>query len=433
VAGLDYNETFAATAAMEAVRVFFAMVAARDLKLALLKEDIYVRQPQGFVVDGEEDKVIKLLKALYGLKQASREWGELIDAELKKNGFVSGDKESCLYVWEKDGEMVFLILHVDDMAVAAASYEIIEMVMQPLMDRFKMKVEKEPSRFVYFEIERNMEEGWLKLHQRAYIEKMLERFGFQNMKAVTTPAELHVRDILSKDYCPVTEEEKADMKDVPYAELVGALGYLSVAARLDISWIVGRLKSFSANAGREHWKAAKRVARYLTGTRDLGLVFRRGPLVLRGFADASYASIVDTRQSVSAVVFLLAEAAVVGISKRQRSVAQCTMEAETYALGLSAIWGKYLRLLFDDFRLPINGPIVIGEDNEQAEAFNKDSRVRRSEARHIDVKACYAMEAARNGEIEVVRCPGRMMPADIGTKPLGRVEFAEKRLMLGLH
>ena len=73
VAGLDYNETFAATAAMEAVRVFFAMVAARDLKLmsydvsqaflnALLKEDIYVRQPQGFVVDGEEGKVIKLLR-----------------------------------------------------------------------------------------------------------------------------------------------------------------------------------------------------------------------------------------------------------------------------------------------------------------------------------------------------------------------------------
>lgn len=451
ILGLDYTETFAPTAAMDAVRIFFAIVAARgyclmsyDVRQAFvnsdLNEEIYIQKPKGYVETGGEDDddfVLRLLKALYGLKQASKEWSDLIDRLLRELGFVSGDKDSCVYVMEKDGHIILLVLHVDDMAVASDSYEVIEEVMAPLEARFEMKKEREPKKFVYYQIERDAEWTTLKLHQTDYITNLLKRFDLEGLNKARSPAEEKLK--LSREQCPKTEAEKAEMAKHPfdkYWTLVCALGYYAVCSRFDLLFIANLLKVFCANPGKAHWAALRRALRYASGTREWGLVFRRGAREeLVGYADADYAtSDVDDRHSTSGIVILFCGTAIAAVSEKQKfTVSQCTMESEIYALGSCAMRCKYERLLLRDFKVNLTEPIKIYEDNEACREFVKDSRKRRSRARHIDVKECYAIHAVKQNEITVEPIGTDNQLADMMTKPLGPFKLERNARAIGLQ
>lgn len=100
--GVDYTDTFVPMARNDTIRLLVALAAKQGWKIyhldvkstflnGLLEEDIYVEQPEGFTVSGEEEKVYKLIKALYGLKQAPRAWCSRIDAYLLQNGLVKSE------------------------------------------------------------------------------------------------------------------------------------------------------------------------------------------------------------------------------------------------------------------------------------------------------------------------------------------------------
>jgi len=124
---IDFNETFAPVARMDTVRSVLAMVAHNhwsvhqmDVKSTFLngelEEEVYVEQPQGYEVHGQEDKVYRLNKALYGLKQAPRAWYSRIDAYLTQNGFLWSECEPTLYVkTNQQGNMLIVCLYVDDL------------------------------------------------------------------------------------------------------------------------------------------------------------------------------------------------------------------------------------------------------------------------------------------------------------------------------
>ena len=91
------------------------------------------------------------------------------------------------------------------------------------------------------------EDGSLQLDQATYLTKVLERFGMQDCKPVATPLEVGLK--LSKEQCPVTEEEIAKAKNLPYRELIGSLMYLSQATQPDISYAVEKLEQLSDDTG----------------------------------------------------------------------------------------------------------------------------------------------------------------------------------------
>ncbi|VVA19470.1 Hypothetical predicted protein, partial [Prunus dulcis] len=107
--GIDYNETFAPVARLDTIRTLIALAAQKEWNLyqldvksaflnGVLKEEVYVEQPQGFVKDNEEIRVYKLNKALYGLKQAPRAWYDEIDSYFNRAGFKKSPSEATLYV-----------------------------------------------------------------------------------------------------------------------------------------------------------------------------------------------------------------------------------------------------------------------------------------------------------------------------------------------
>ena len=119
--GTNYEETFAPFARMETVQTvlsiesqqkwkFYQMDVKSSFLNGVLKEEVYVEQPPGYGIEGQEHKVCKLWKSLYGLKQAPRAWYNKIDAYLMDNGFKKCDGEPTLYIKVNDGKIIFLFL-----------------------------------------------------------------------------------------------------------------------------------------------------------------------------------------------------------------------------------------------------------------------------------------------------------------------------------
>ncbi|XP_074271674.1 secreted RxLR effector protein 161-like [Silene latifolia] len=119
------------------------------------------------------------------------------------------------------------------------------------------------------------------------------------------------------------------MKIIPYVSVVGSLNYVQTCTRLDISFVVGMLGRYQSNPGMDHWKVAKKVLRYLQGTKELMFTYRRSDhLDVIGYSDSDYAGCVDSRKSTFGYLFLLAEGALSWKSGKQSVIATSTMETE---------------------------------------------------------------------------------------------------------
>ena len=149
-AGIDYEETFSPVAMLKSIRILLSIAAAfdyeiwqMDVKTAFLNgqldEEIYMKQPDGFIANGQENKVCKLLKSIYGLKQASRSWNQRFDQAVKSYGFEQNVDEPCVYKRIKDGKVVFLVLYVDDILLIGNDVGNLSSVKLWLSQQFDMK------------------------------------------------------------------------------------------------------------------------------------------------------------------------------------------------------------------------------------------------------------------------------------------------------
>ncbi|XP_050945518.1 secreted RxLR effector protein 161-like [Cucumis melo] len=111
--------------------------------------------------------------------------------------------------------------------------------------------------------------------------------------------------------CPKNELERNKMETIPYASIVGSLLYAHTCTRPDISFVVGMLGKYQSNIGMDHWKAAKKVLRYLQGTKDYMLTYKRSDhLKVIGYSNSNFSGCVDKRKSTFGYLFLLAEGAI---------------------------------------------------------------------------------------------------------------------------
>nr|GEZ01381.1 hypothetical protein [Tanacetum cinerariifolium] len=123
--GIDFEESFALVARMEAIRIFLAYAAHKSFSMfqmdvkttflhGLLKEDVYVCQPEGFIDADHPSHVYKLKKALYGLKQAPREWYNELSTFLLQNHFFKGTIDPTLFIRCFDNDILVPLRNVDD-------------------------------------------------------------------------------------------------------------------------------------------------------------------------------------------------------------------------------------------------------------------------------------------------------------------------------
>lgn len=293
--GIDYEETFSPVVRFVSIRLILAIVAHLDLELfqmdvktaflnGELDEEIYMDQPMGFQVKGQERKVCHLKRSIYGLKKSSRQWYIRLHQAIITMGFTMMEEDHCVYVKKIENKFLILSLYVDDILLAGNDLELIKTTQEWLSSTFEMKDLGQADYVLGVKISRDRSKRLLSLSQESYIKRILERFRMHYSKPIDTPIEKG--QILSTEQSPKTEEEKRQMENVPYASAVGSLIYAMMCTRPDICFAFGMVSRYQSNPGTAHWGAIKRIFRYLRGTPNLALRYHGGTLRLVGYSDA---------------------------------------------------------------------------------------------------------------------------------------------------
>jgi hypothetical protein len=199
-----------------------------------LEEEIYMDQPDGFAVKGQEGMVCKLLKSLYGIKQAPKQWHKKFDKTLTSVGFVVNEADKYVYYRFGGGEGVILCLYVDDILIFGTSLNVIKEVKEFLSQNFEMKDLGEVDGILNIKLVREGD-GGVTLLQSHYVEKVLSRFGYSDWKPAPTPY----------DASTILKKNKRIMRDqLRYSQIIGSLMYLASAMRPDISFAMSKLSRF---------------------------------------------------------------------------------------------------------------------------------------------------------------------------------------------
>jgi transposase InsO family protein len=442
--GIDYNDTFAPVLKYKSLRIILALAATRDLELkqmdvqtaflnAHIKEEVYMDQPQGFE-QGGANIVCKLNKTLYGTKQAPHEWNNELSSFIESLGFKRCGSDTCVYVKKsKSGGTIIVGIFVDDIVIAYKKKDEREWEenKNSLMRKYKMKDVGDAEWVLGMRLTRDRKKQQIILDQQIYLDKILEQFGMTNSKPVSTPADQSHR--LSKTDSPTTPQQQQEMKDVPYRPIVGALMYAAISTRPDIAYAVNLISRYMENPGRAHYIAAKRILRYLNGTKELGLIYEGNEGTLNShsvnievYTDADWAGDLDARKSTTGYVIMIDNCIVSWVSKKQSTVSLSTAEAEYMSISSALQEMKWITQFLSEINYTQSSIPILYCDNQAAIAISKND-VNHSRTKHIDIRHHYIREAIQNHELDIKWIESEKQLADINTKALGRNTFERLR------
>lgn len=421
--GIDYNETYAPVVRYTSIRFLLALAAKYDLLIhqmdavtaflnAKLQEEIFMTKPIGF--DDGSGLVCKLKRSLYGLKQSSRMWNEELNNVLLNFGLERSNVDQCIYYQANSKKMLMLAIYVDDVIIFANDIKTIIDIKAALSAKFKMKDMGQASSILGMRIRRDEKARTIKIDQSQYIAEVLARFGMDQCNGISTPIDLNQK--LTADMCPSNDANKMLMKNVPYMQAVGCLLFAAQITRPDICFAVNMLSRFSENPGKAHWNAVKRVMRYLKGTINKGLIYYTGKCSeITGYCDADWASDIDSRRSTTGYVFTHQGAAISWGTRRQRTIALSTTEAEFMAIVAAIQESIWLKRLEKELIVNATYPLILFCDNKSAIHVATNNSYS-SRTKHVDIKSKFISEAIKNNQIVLKYIETNNMLADILTK-----------------
>jgi hypothetical protein len=426
--GIDYDETFAPVAKVTTFRLMLAMAKVLDLHIhqldvdsaflyADLDEDLYMKPPPGMSI--KAGYCLKLMRSLYGLKQAPRNWNKQIVDHIVSMGFKQSVLDNCLFV-KTDGDETYLIsLYVDDILIAGSDLSKIEEIKSEFTSRYEMKDLGELNYYLGMKVTRTAD--YIQLDQQRYTldillkyDHLLKEFGNKNY---ATPMEKDLK-LRKSEAESMSDSQREYVERFPYQNIVGALLYLSINTRPDISYAVGVLARFSKNPNYRACKALLRVLIYLRGTAERGIRYTGDDLRVYAYSDADWAGDLDSRRSTTGYVVYAAGGPIAWQSKLQTTIAVSTMEAE-YMAAFGAIqeliWTKGV---LDELGFIYVGPMILHMDSMSAIALAKNP-THHKRSKHIDIKYHWLREHTYESEtVELVHCATGDMVADVMTKAL---------------
>ncbi|GJZ54645.1 retrovirus-related pol polyprotein from transposon TNT 1-94 [Tanacetum coccineum] len=270
--GIDFEESFAPVARLEAIRIFVANAANQnvtiyqmDVKMAFLnselKEEVYISQPEGFVDQDNPSHVYNLKKALYGLKQAPHAWYDMLSSFLISQQFSKGAVNITLSTRKAGNDLLLVQIYVDDIIFASTNTAMCDEFSNLMTTKFKMSMMGKMSFFLGLQISQNT---------------------------------------------PMVEKNKLDadlqgtpVDDAHYRSMIGSLMYLT-SSRPELIHTVCLCARYQTKPTKKHLHAVKRIFRYLKGTIHLGLWYSKDTgISLAAYSDADHAGCQDTRRSTS--------------------------------------------------------------------------------------------------------------------------------------
>ncbi|KAJ6917859.1 Retrovirus-related Pol polyprotein from transposon RE1 [Populus alba x Populus x berolinensis] len=321
--GVDFFETFAPVARLDTIRMLFALAAQNDWTIhqmdvksaflnGYLEEEIFVELPEGFIVQGEEEKVYLLKKKI-------------------------------------NDELLVVSLYVDDLLVTGSNMEQIDVFKIEMKNVFEMTDLGKMTFFLDMEVQQKHNEIFI--CQQKYAKEILKKFNMEECISTTTPMNQ------KEKFCK--EDGATTIDETLYRTLIGCLMYLT-ATRPDIMNATSILSSYMHCASEIHFQATKRIIKYIKGTIDYGLKFCQvRNSILHGYSDSDWASCVDDMRSTSSYCFSFGSTIFSWSSKKQEVIAQSTDEAEYVVVTATvnqAIWIRKLMMSVQEF--PANSTVM---------------------------------------------------------------------------
>jgi hypothetical protein len=227
--GIDYEETFAPVACLEAIRILLAFSVAKgfrlyqmDVKSAflnwVLEEKVYVRQPPGFESVEFPHKVYRLRKALYGLKQAPRAWYGHLRGFLFSKGFEMGKVDKTLFLLRQGNDILIVQVYVADIVFGGSSHSLVARFAEDMSKEFEMSMMGELQFFLGLQIKQAKEGTFV--HQDKYTKNILKKFKMDDSKPLST--------LMSTTTTLDADEDREPVDPKEYRSMIGSLLFLTV-------------------------------------------------------------------------------------------------------------------------------------------------------------------------------------------------------------
>ncbi|GJR90015.1 retrovirus-related pol polyprotein from transposon TNT 1-94 [Tanacetum coccineum] len=285
----------------------------------ILCEEVYVSQPDGFMDQDNPNHVYKLKKALYGLKQAPCAWYALLSKFLLSQEFSKGTVDPTLFIRRQGKDILLVQIYVDDIIFASTTPELCDQFSKIMCSKFKMSMMDKISFFLGLQISQSPK--CIFINQTKYALESLKKYGMESCDPVDTPM-----------------VEKSKLDEDTQGKAVDHTHYRGMAKPTE-----------------KHLHTVKRIFKYLRGTVNRGLWYQKdSSIALTSYADADHAGCQDTRRSTSGSMQLLRDRLVSWSSKRQKSTAISSTEAEYIALSSCCAQVLWMRSQLTDYGLGFN-------------------------------------------------------------------------------
>nr|GEW61466.1 retrovirus-related Pol polyprotein from transposon TNT 1-94 [Tanacetum cinerariifolium] len=374
--GVDFEESFAPVARLEAIWLFIAYAAYKsfiiyqmDVKTSflysLLKEEVYVNQPNGFVDPYHLDKVYRLKKALYGLKQAPKAWYDEISTFLVSKGFSKGSIDPTLFI-SKHGEDILLVqIYVDDIIFGSTNPKPSKQFEKLMHSKFEMSMMGELKFILRILIHQSLH--GIFINQAKYAQEILIKHGMTSCDSVGTPMAMKHLD--------------ADLSGTPV----------------------------------DQTKYRNTIHMGLWYSKDTGFE-------LTAFSDSDHAGCLDLCKSTSGgIKFLGGDNLVSWSSKKQDCTSMSLVEAEYVSLSACCVQVLWMRTQLRHYGFQFD-KIPMYCDSKAAIAISCNP-VQHSRTKHIDVRYHFIKEKVEKGIVELFFVETEYQLADLFTKALSEDRF----------
>ena len=430
VAGFDFTETFSPVVKHTSIRVILTIALSYgwsirqiDVNNALLNgdlhEEVYMAQPPGFEDPQHPHLVCRLHKSLYGLKQAPRAWFEKLQTALIQFGFVSSKSDQSLFYRVTNDHSTFVLVYVDDILVTGSNKQEIEGLITQISTCFALKDLGHLNYFLGIQVQAT-DQGFC-LSQTKYIKDLLTKAKMHDAKSCSTPMTSGLK-LTSFGSDPVSDAQL-------YRSVVGALQYVTIT-RPEISFSVNKVCQFMHNPLESHWKAVKRILRYLSGTLYHGLHLRKSShLNITAFCDADWGSDPDDRKSTSGFCVYLGSNLVAWCSKKQSTVSRSSTEAEYRSLANVVAEVTWLQSLLGEIKIGMTRAPEVWCDNLSTVQMAANP-ILHARTKHIELDLYFVRDKVVRRQIQVKHIPANEQVADVLTKAVSSSLFPTWRTKL---